>query len=98
MPSRPFAGLLPVLLAPAVGIAFFAATASAQSDYYYRRGTFALGGGINTAVGESNPYFNSSGSIYFAGGRNINRKMALQVEYTHHWLAIDQSVINRAQA
>ena len=91
-----FARLTFVLLALVAGITFLARSASA-SDYYYRRGTFALGGGINTPVGESNPYLNSSGSIFFAGGRNINRRMALQIEYTHHWLAVDNSVIDRAQ-
>lgn len=72
-----------------------AATASAAS--YYRKGTFVMGGGVNTPVGATSPYLNSSATIMFAGGRNINQKLALQVEYTHNWLAVDQAVIERAQ-
>ncbi|HTO90152.1 MAG TPA: outer membrane beta-barrel protein [Candidatus Sulfotelmatobacter sp.] len=82
------AGLLLVsALAPAL--------ASAQNMYQHK-GTFVLGGGMNAPVGEINPYLNSSGSFYFGGGRNLNRRFALQVEYTHNWLAVDDAVIQRA--
>jgi hypothetical protein len=75
-----------------------AAGAAHAYDYYGHKGTFVMGGGFNNAVGETAPYLNSSGTIYFAGGRNLTRKFALQVEYTHNWLAIDSSVLDRAAA
>lgn len=80
----------------AIGEAALVSSNASASDYYYRRGTFALGGGFNTPVGETNPYLNSSGTIFFAGGRNINRRTALQVEYTHNWMAVDHDVLARA--
>jgi hypothetical protein len=74
----------------------FAPPAGAQTQYFHK-GTFVMGGGFNTPVGETNPYLNSSGSIYFGGGRNLNRANALLVEYTHNWLAVAPEVIDRAQ-
>ena len=85
-------------LAPAtilVSLAFTTTTVSAY-DYYGHKGTFVMGGGFNNTVGETAPYLNSSGTIFFAGGRNLNRKLALQVEYQHHWLSIAPEVIDRA--
>jgi hypothetical protein len=84
------------LAAVAVGLTLLAAPARAGG--YYHKGTFVLGGGFNNTVGETNPYLNTSGSFYFAGGRNINQSFGVQVEYTHHWLAIDPAVIDRAAA
>jgi hypothetical protein len=81
----------------AANLALVAGAARAY-DYYGHKGTFVMGGGFNNAVGETAPYLNSSGTISFAGGRNLNRKFALQVEYTHNWLAIDSSVLDRAAA
>jgi opacity protein-like surface antigen len=77
------------------------ATASAPPAHsqplYNHKGTFFIGGGINSPIGETNPYLNSSGSFSFGGGRNLNQANALLVEYTHHWLAVDPEVIDRAQ-
>lgn len=72
------------------------ALASSASAGYRHRGTFVMGGGVNTPVGETNPYLNSSGSFFFGGGRNINQRFAVEVEYTHNWLAVDPVVIERA--
>jgi len=69
----------------------------ASAGSYDHRGTFVAAGGINSPVGESNPYLNSSGSFYFGGGRNLNRANALMVEYTHNWLSVAPEVIDRAQ-
>jgi len=86
-----------IVVAAASAASMFLSTGSfAQDAYYYRKGTFAMGGGINSAVGETAPYLNSSGTIYFAGGRNFGRKAALEVEYTHNWLSVDPEVIDRA--
>ena len=85
-----------VLCAWLAGLAFVTTNASAAS--YYHKGTFVMAGGINSPVGATSPYLNSSATVSFAGGRNINQKLALQAEYTHHWLAIDQNVIQQAQA
>ncbi len=74
------------------------AAAMAQTGTYYHRGTFMIGGGVNSPVGESNPYLNSSGTFFFGGGRNVNQKLGIQVEYTHNWLSIDPSVIDHALA
>jgi opacity protein-like surface antigen len=93
---HPVARASRALIALTLGLALLAAPARAGG--YYHKGTFVLGGGFNNPVGEANPYFNTSGSFYFAGGRNINEAFGLQVEYTHHWLAIDPSVIDRAAA
>ena len=71
---------------------------TARAGQYEHEGTFFVGGGVSTPVGEGNPYLNSSGSISLGAGRNLNRKFALQAEFTHHWLAIDQSVIDYAQS
>jgi Outer membrane protein beta-barrel domain len=79
-------------------LAVFLTPAAARAGQYDHEGTFVIGGGVSTPVGEGNPYLNSSGSFYFGAGRNLNRKFALQAEYTHHWLAIDQSVIDHAQS
>ena len=76
------------------GLSLLAGSAFAGN---YHKGTFVIGGGFNVPVGDIDPYLNSSGTIFFAGGRNINQKLAIQVEYTHNWLAIDPSVIERAQ-
>jgi hypothetical protein len=95
MRSRAHACLTFTLLALVAGATLIPRPSAAQGSYY-RKGTFAMGGGINTPVGETNPYLNSSGSIFFAGGRNINQRWAVEVEYTHNWLAIDQAVIDRA--
>jgi hypothetical protein len=54
------------------------------------------GRGSQHAGGETNPYLNSSGSFFFGGGRNINQRFAVEVEYTHNWLAVDPVVIERA--
>lgn len=83
-----------VLLALVTGLTF-APTARAA---YYHKATFMMAGGLNSPVGATNPYLNSSATISFAGGRNINKKLALEVEYTHNWLAVDHSVIERAQS
>ena len=91
MRSRSIAAL--VLLALVANLGIGASVASAQS---YHRGTFLMGGGFNAPVGETNQYLNSSGTFFLAGGRNINQKFALQVEYTHHWLAIAPEVLDRA--
>jgi len=71
---------------------------SAFAGSYLHKGTFAMGGGFNAPVGEVNPYLNSSGTIYFGGGRNLNRANALMVEYTHNWLSVAPEVIDRAQS
>lgn len=84
-----------VLLAVVVSSGM-AATAAPAFDTYGHKGTFVMGGGFNNPVGETTPYLNSSATIFFAGGRNINRRFALQVEYAHNWLAIDPEVIDRA--
>jgi len=77
------------------------ATASVPSaraqTHYFHKGTFAMAGGVNAPVGEVNPYLNSSGTIYFGGGKNLNRANALMIEYTHNWLAVAPEVIDRAQ-
>lgn len=68
------------------------------SDYYTRRGTFLVGGGINSPVGETQTYLNSGGTIFFGGGLNFRRRFALQVEYTHNWQSIAPDVIDHAQS
>ena len=97
MSSRSLLRATLVVSVLAANLALVAGAAHAY-DYYGHKGTFVMGGGFNNAVGETAPYLNSSGTIYFAGGRNLNRKFALQVEYTHNWLAIDSSVLDRAAA
>lgn len=69
---------------------------SAQGGYY-RKGTFAAGGGFNFPAGETDKYLNGSGTLYFAGGRNINRKWTLQAEWTHNWLSIDPEVLAKVE-
>jgi hypothetical protein len=69
--------------------------ASAAGNYYYRRGTFAAGGGFNFPVGEAANYLNSSGSMYVAGGRHLSPNYSVMVEWTHNWLGIDPAVIQR---
>lgn len=66
------------------------------SDYYDHKGTFALGGGWNQPAGSTTQYLNSSGSFYFAAGRNLGSRLALQGEFTHNWLTIDPDVLQRA--
>jgi len=83
-----------VLVAPVV-LALASTTAFAG---YRHQGTFVMAGGITTPVGETNPYLNSSGSFFFGGGRNINQRFAVEVEYTHNWLAVDPVVIEMAQS
>jgi hypothetical protein len=83
------------LLALATSLMVAPTTASAGYDH---RGTFEMAGGVNAPVGAAAPYLNSSGTFFFGGGRNLNRKFALQIEYTHNWLSVDQSVIDRANA
>ena len=80
----------------AVGIVLFAGTASAGN--YYRKGTFVAGGGFNNLTGKSDDYFNGGGTLILAGGRTLNEKTTIQVEYTHNWLGIDPEVIARAQS
>jgi len=93
MPHRHAArsGLLLALLV-------IASAAPASADYYNRKGTFALGGGWNNPTGTSGDYFNGGGTLFFAGGRHLNENTALQIEYSHHWLGIDPSVIDRASS
>ena len=86
-----------VLAAVALVAITHLALASPASAGYRHQGTFVVGGGVNTPVGETNPYLNSSGSFFFGGGRNINQKFAVEVEYTHNWLAVDPVVIEKAQ-
>jgi opacity protein-like surface antigen len=64
----------------------------------YHKGTFFTSGGFNNPVGGDNQYFNTSGSFSFGGGRNVSEKFALEVEYTHNWLAIDPVVLDKAAA
>ncbi len=78
-----------------------AATASAQGAYnysYMRKGTFAIGGGFNAPVGKTADYLNSSGTMMIAAGRNLNRRLTIEAEWTHNWLAVAPEVIQRAQS
>ena len=73
-------------------------SAPAEAGGYYRKGTFAIGGGFNNPVGPGDQYFNGSGTFNMMGGRNVNSHFTLQAEYTHNWLDIDQSVIDKAES
>jgi opacity protein-like surface antigen len=68
------------------------------SDYYDHKGTFALGGGWNQPFGSTTQYLNSSGSVFFAAGRNLGPRLALQGEFTHNWLTVDPDVLQRASS
>jgi hypothetical protein len=92
-----FANVVRAFAVLAITISAGAIGAKGAGAAPYHKGTFAMGGGINTPVGEVNPYLNSSGTIYFGGGRNINRANALMIEYTHNWLSVAPEVIERAQ-
>jgi hypothetical protein len=85
------------MIASVTGLSL-ASTLAAAQEQYFRKGTFAIGGGVNGAVGESAPYFNSSGTFYFSGGSNVSPRFAILVEYTHNWLAIAPEVFDRAAA
>jgi len=89
--------LVSVVLLALVAI-LSSSSAMAQSAHYYHRGTFMMGGGVNSPVGEANPYLNSSGTFFFGGGRNVSQRLGIQVEYTHNWLAIAPEVIDHALA
>ena len=65
---------------------------------YYRKGTFAVGGGFNFPVSTLDTYLNSSGTLYIAGGRNLNQKWTVQAEWTHNWLAIDPTIFNKVES
>jgi opacity protein-like surface antigen len=79
-----------------VALVVVTAAPAFPQGYLYKKGTFVMGGGMNSPVGETNPYLNSSGTIYFGGGRNFGRTWGLEVEYTHNWLAVDPAVLTRA--
>lgn len=70
----------------------------ADAAAYYRKGTFAMAGGFNFPVGEAADYLNSSGSMSIAGGRHLNPTTSVMVEWTHNWLGIDPSVLERAES
>jgi opacity protein-like surface antigen len=84
--------------AATAGVLAVAISGPAAAGTYYRKGTFALAGGFNFPTGEAANYLNSSGSMMIAGGRNLNQKMTLQIEWNHHWLGIDPAVIDRASS
>lgn len=73
-----------------------AGASPAGAEPYEHKGTFLMGGGFNNPVGTAHQYLNSSGTIMFGGGRNIFDHFALEVEYTHNWLAVDPDVLDRA--
>jgi hypothetical protein len=56
------------LVANLASVSAMAATAN-----YYHRGTFMVGGGVNSAVGEANPYLNSSGTFFLAAAATSTR-------------------------
>lgn len=70
----------------------------AAAGGYYRRGTFAAGGGFNTPVSEAADYLNSSGTLYIGAGRNLSPNNTVMVEWTHNWLGIDSAVLERAES
>jgi hypothetical protein len=91
-------GVMRIAAAAIAVLAILAASLPAEAGNYYRKGTFEAGGGFNFPVGETNDYFNSSGTMLIGGGRNINQSSTVQIEWTHNWLSIDPAVIERAQS
>jgi opacity protein-like surface antigen len=87
-----------VLTLPLLAILAAGAVTPVSADVYDHKGTFVLGGGWNNPTGKSGDYFDGGGTIFFAGGRHLNESTALQIEYSHHWLGIDPSVIQRASS
>jgi opacity protein-like surface antigen len=91
--------ILAVLAIPAsIAILAPASVMAEASDYYVDHGTFALGGGFNQPAGSTTQYLNSSGSFFFAAGRNLGSRFALQGEFTHNWLTLDPDVLARASS
>lgn len=80
------------------GLAMIAPASPAQTSNYYRKGTFAVGGGFNFPTGEMADYLNSSGSFYLAGGRHLSPTNTVQAEWTHNWLGIKPEVLDRAES
>ena len=76
--------------------ALAASTASAGIGQYERKGAFLIGGGINSAVGGTAPYLNSSGSFVVGGGANLTRRLTISVIWNHNWLGIDPEVLDKA--
>ena len=72
--ARGFVFVAVLLLAMATA---YAPPAHSQ-PLYNHKGTFEIGGGTNSPVGEINPYLNSSGSFFFGGGRNLNQSSWFQ--------------------
>jgi len=90
--------LLTGISAAVLALVILAVTGVSAGAQSFHKGTFAAGGGFNFPVEESNKFFNDSGSLMFSGGRNINRQFALQLEWTHNWMAIDPDVPERANS
>jgi opacity protein-like surface antigen len=83
---------------PLLAVMLLGAATPASADYFDHKGTFVIGGGWNNPTGTSGDYFTGGGTVFFAGGRHLNESTALQIEYAHHWMGIEPSVIERANS
>jgi len=77
-------------------IALTWAAGASWAGGYYHKGTFMLGGGFNNPVGDASNFLKGSGSIFFAAGKNLTPKTAVQIEYQHNWFDVSQEVLDRA--
>jgi opacity protein-like surface antigen len=86
------------LVAVFAALLVLAASQSAWAYHYDRKGTFVIGGGFNNPVGGSHQYFNTGGSLFIAGGRHLNDKNTIQLEWLYNWVSISQAVVDKAQS
>jgi len=87
-----------IAIALALAVTSIPRGAAAESSYYLRKGTFAMGGGFNLPAVDTDEFFNSSGVFHMAGGRHLNPATTIQVEWNHNWLAIAPEVLDRANS